>query len=158
MCHSNAQCFAGEAIKCQVNINMALRNSFSYQCRIISRCVTRNLSGSQCNLRMKEAGRTHESLKSVKADMFTTLVLPPCSSPQQHSCARENPGGRSQQTCRACATSNQAFVDAIIARKQAPFHCVFVTQVFHLNIRSKRHRFSAFWLISSVVRRSFRDT
>ena len=109
MCHSNAQCFAGEAIKCQVNINMALRNSFSYQCRIISWCVTQNLSGSQCNLRMKEAGRTHESLKSVKADMFTTLVLPPCSSPQQHSCARENPGGRSQQTCRACATSNQAF-------------------------------------------------
>ena len=34
----------------------------------------RNPSGSQCNLRVKEARRIHESLKSAKADTFATLV------------------------------------------------------------------------------------
>ena len=36
--------------------------------------MTRNPSGSQCNLQVKEARRIHESLKSVKADTFATLV------------------------------------------------------------------------------------
>ena len=36
--------------------------------------MTRNLSGSQCNLRVKEARRIHESLKSAKDDTFATLV------------------------------------------------------------------------------------
>ena len=51
-------------MKYQVNINIAF----------ISWCVTRNPSGSQCNLRVKEARRIHESLRSVKADTFATLV------------------------------------------------------------------------------------
>ena len=82
---------------------------------------------------------------------------PPCSSPRRHSHARENResrGGRTQPTCRARATSNQAFVDVIIARKRAPSHRVFVAQVFGRNMcgkRRRRHRFSAFWLRSSVV-------
>ena len=109
--------------------------------------MTQNLSGSQCHLRVKEARRIHESLKSVKA-----------SSPRRHSRARgnrESRGGRTQRTCRACATSNQAFVDVIIARKQAPSHRVFVAQVFGRNMcgkRQRRHRFSAFWLRSSVAK------
>jgi hypothetical protein len=118
--------------------------------------VTRNLSGSQCNLWAKEARSIHESLKSTKADTVATLV----SRSMQHgrhaplhdgTCVRENReirGGRSQRTCRARATSNQAFVDVIIARKRAPSHRVFVAQVFCRNIwgeRRRRHRFSAFW-------------
>ena len=62
---------------------------------------------------------------------------------------RESRGGRTPQTCRARATSNQAFVDVIIARKRAPSHRVFVAQVFGRNMcdkRRRRHRFSAFWL------------
>jgi hypothetical protein len=124
--------------------------------------VTRNLSGSQCNLRAKEARRIHESLKSAKADTFANSRLavdatwPPCSSPRRHVRARENHkghGGRSRRTCRARATSNQAFVDVIIARKRAPSHRVFVAQVFGRNMwakRRRRHHFSAFWLRSSV--------
>jgi hypothetical protein len=64
---------------------------------------------------------------------------------------RESRGGRSQQTCRARATSNQALVDVIIVRKRAPSHRVFVAQVFRRNMWAKqrrRHRFSAFWLRS----------
>ena len=82
---------------------------------------------------------------------------PPCSSPRRHSRARgnrESRGGRTQRSCRARATSNQAFVDVIIARKRAPSHRVFVAQVFGRNMcgkRRRRHRFSAFWLRSSVV-------
>ena len=62
------------------------------------------------------------------------------------ACAREP---RESRTCRARATSNQAFVDVIIACKRAPSHRVFVAQVFGRNMRGKRrrrHRFSAFWL------------
>ena len=129
--------------------------------------MTRNLSGSQCNLRVKEARRIHESLKSAKADTFANLL-----SRSMHNKAavllctmtlayaretrdsrtrenREIRGGRSQQTCRARAMSNQTFVDVIIARKRAPSHHVFVAQVFLRNIwgkRHRRHRFSAFWL------------
>ena len=60
---------------------------------------------------MKEALRIHESLQSVKADMFATLV----SRLMQHgrraplhdgTCVHKG----SQQTSRARATSNQAFV------------------------------------------------
>ena len=53
-----------------------------------------------------------------------------------HACAREprGRGGRSRRTCRARATSNQAFVDVIIARKRAPSHRVLVAQVFGRNI------------------------
>ena len=82
---------------------------------------------------------------------------PPCSSPRRHSRARGNRdsrGGRTRPTCRARATSNQAFVDVIIARKRAPSHRVFVAQVFGRNMCGKRrgrHRFSAFWLRSSVA-------
>ena len=85
------------------------------------------------------------------------VTWPPCSSPRRHSRAqgnRESRGGRTQPTCRARATSNQAFVDIIIARKRAPSHRVFVAQVFGRNMcgkRRRRHRFSAFWLRSSVV-------
>jgi hypothetical protein len=81
---------------------------------------------------------------------------PPCSSPRRHSCARgnrESRGGRTQRTCRARATSNQAFVDVIIAHKRAPSHRVFVAQVFGRNMcgkRRRRHRFSAFWLIGKL--------
>ena len=108
---------------------------------------------------MKEARRIHESLSSVKADTFATLV----SRSMQHgrratlhdgTRVRKSRGGRSQQTCRARATSNQALVDVIIARKRAPSHRVFVAQVFGRNMcgkRRRRHRFSAFWLRSSVV-------
>jgi hypothetical protein len=67
--------------------------------------------------------------------------------------AREGRGGRSRRTCRAHATSNQTFVDVIIARKRAPSHRVFVAQVFGRNMwakRRRRHRFSAFWLIGST--------
>ena len=64
-CHSNVRVLPVKLMKYQVNI----------QTSHISRCVTRNLSGSQCNLREKEARRIHESLKSAKADTFATLVL-----------------------------------------------------------------------------------
>jgi hypothetical protein len=79
----------------------------------------------------------------------------PCPSPRQHARAREDRegrGGRSRRTCRARAMSNQAFVDVIIARKRAPSHRVFVAQVFGRNMcgKRRRHRFSAFWLRSSV--------
>jgi hypothetical protein len=70
--------------------------------------------------------------------------------------------GRSQQTCRAHAMSNQVFVDVIIACKRAPSHRVFVAQVFRRNMCGKRrrtHRFSAVWLrigfVPKVVLRSF---
>jgi hypothetical protein len=56
--------------------------------------------------------------------------------------------------CRARATSNQAFVNVIIARKRAPSHRVFVAQVFGRNMcgkRRRRHRFSAFWLTGILV-------
>ena len=70
--------------------------------------------------------------------------------------------GRSQRTCSARATSNQAFVNVIISGKRAPSHRFFVAQVFRRNVwgkRRRRHRFSAFWLrigfVPKVVVRSF---
>ena len=114
--------------------------------------MTRNLSGPQCNLRVKEARRIHESLK-IRLTLDGTW--PPCSPPRRHLRARgnrESRGGRTQPTCRARATSNQVFVHVIIARKRAPSHRVFVAQVFGRNMcgkRRRRHRFSAFWLIGS---------
>jgi hypothetical protein len=132
--------------------------------------VTRNPSGSQCNLRVKLARRIHESLRSMKADTFATLV----SRSMQHCrCATLHDGtrlreatvsrdGRSQRTCSARATSNQAFVNIIISGKRAPSHRFFVAQVFRRNVwgkRRRRHRFSAFWLrigfVPKVVVRSF---
>ena len=118
---------------------------------------------------MKEARRIHESLRSVKADTFTTLV----SRSMQHGRratlhdgtrvreATVSRDGRSQRTCSARAMSNQAFVDVIIAGKRAPSHRFFVAQVFRRNVwgkRRRRHRFSAFWLrigfVPKVVVRS----
>ena len=110
---------------------------------------------------MKEARRINESLRSVKADTFATLV----SRSMQHGRratlqdgtrvreATTSHGGRAQRTCRARATSNQALVDVIITHNRAPCHRVFVAQVFGRNMcgkRRRRHRFSAFWLRSSV--------
>ena len=62
---------------------------------------------------------------------------PPCSPPRRHSRARgnrESRGGRTPRTRHARATSNQAFVDVIIARKRAPSHRVFVAQVCSVEI------------------------
>ena len=68
--------------------------------------------------------------------------------------ARENRkgrGGRSQRTFRARATSNQVFVDVIIARKRAPSHRVFVAQVFGRNMWAKRRRRFLCLLAKDVV-------
>ena len=144
-CHSNATCFARQTYE----VPCKYSNIASFHC------------ASQCNLQVKEALRIHESLKSAKSVRNTCLAVdatwPPCPSPRRHVHARENRegrGGRSRRTCRASATSNQAFVDVIIAHKRAPSHCVLVAQVFGRNMFSKRrrrHRFSAFWLRSSVA-------
>ena len=118
--------------------------------------MTQNPSGSQRNLRVKDALRIHESLRSVKwqyvrnSCLTVNAIQPPCYSTRRHSRARGNPksrGGRSQQTWHARATSNLVFIDVIIARKRAPSHRVFVAQVFRRNMcgkRRRRHRFSAF--------------
>jgi hypothetical protein len=109
----------------------------------------------QCNLRGKEARRIHESLKSAKADTFTTLVLRSMAhgpSPRRHARARgnrEGRGGRSRRTCRARATSNQAFVDVIIARKRAPSHRDFVAQVFGRNVGQTPKKASLLGLLVS---------
>jgi hypothetical protein len=78
-------CFAGQAYE--------IPSKYSH--RIISRCVhacvTQNPSGSQRNLRVKDARRIYESLRRVKADTFATLVSrlmrhgPPYCSTRRHS-------------------------------------------------------------------------
>ena len=81
--------------------------------------------------------------------MFATLVsrsmtrgrrAPLPDVTRVHEATRESRGGRSQQTCRARATSNQALVDVIITRKRVPSHRVFVAQVFRRNMWAKRRR------------------
>jgi hypothetical protein len=94
--------------------------------------MTRKLSGSQCNLHLKDAWRVHESLKSMKADTFTTLVSRSCNtaavvvSVKAVTCLRvrepQNMCWQLEQTCLACGTSNRAFVDVIIGRLQVRFH------------------------------------
>ena len=113
---------------------------------------------------MKDALRSHESLRSVKADTFATLVSRsmPCGSRAtlhdgthvREATARVAVGDRNRLAVLALAMSDQVFVDVIIARQRAPSHRVFVAQVFRRNMCGKwqrRHRFSAFWLRSSVA-------
>jgi hypothetical protein len=150
--HSNARVLPVKLMKYQVNIqtshHFTLRDPKPF--RVTMQFASERSSTHSWIFKEREIRYVCNSSLAVDA------TWPPCPSPWWHTCARENRegrGGRSRRTCRARATSNQAFVDVIITRKRAP-HRVFVAQVFGRNMwakRRRRHSFSAFWLRSSVV-------
>ena len=156
-CHSNTRVLPVKLMKYQVNIqtshHFTVRDPKPF--RVTLQFASERSSTHSCIFKERESRYVRNSRLAVDA------TWPPCPSPRRHARARENRegrGGRSQQTCRARATSNQAFIDVIITRKRAPSHHVFVAQVFGRNMCGKqrrRHRFSAFWPRSSVVRDIF---
>jgi hypothetical protein len=144
-------CFAGQAyeIPSKYSLSASLHGAWP-----------ETLLGPQWDF-ASERSSTHSWIFKERESRYVRTVnatWPPCYSTRRHSRVQGNHksrGGWSQRTCCARATINQALVDVIIARKQAPSHRVFIAQVFGNRYmcgkRRRRHCFSAFWLRSSVV-------
>ena len=120
-------------MKYQVNINSS---HYFTVCDPKPFWVTMKFASERCSTHsciFKE--RESRYVRNSRLTVNATRSL--CYSTRRHSLARgnlESRGGRSQRTCRARATSNQVFVNVIISRKRAPFHRVFVAQVFRRNM------------------------